>query len=103
MADEQVSTGPVDDGVSDLSLTDGAALYMAHLDAPEDDKDNEQPAESAEPATTEQESPSQEDDADADDNQPPGEDEDADPEDDKSPPISRPRSWAKEDQAEWDE
>lgn len=59
-------------------------------------------AESAEdPATAEHEL-SGEDNAAPDEDQDHGEEEDADPVEDNQPPIARPKSWAKEDQAEWD-
>lgn len=71
--------------------------------APKAEETNE-PDEDAEDGTAgEHELSDEDDDAAPDEDPAPGDDdEDVDPEEEELPPIKRPKSWGKEDQAEWD-
>src|SRR5690348_12636323 len=90
-----------------FSSPDEAARYWISArnqrdEQPTDDGNDDLTADGADEATAEQEL-SGEDNAAPDEDQAHGEDEGADPEAEELPPIERPKSWAKEDQAEWDE
>ncbi len=91
-----------------FSSPDEAARYWISArnqrdEQPTDDGgDEDLTADGADEATTEQEL-SGEDNAAPDEDQAHGEDEGVDPEAEELPPIERPKSWAKEDQAEWDD
>jgi hypothetical protein len=90
-----------------FSSPDEAARYWISArnqrdEQPTDDGDDDLTADGADEATAAQEL-SGDDNAAPDEDQAHGEDEGADPEAEELPPIERPKSWAKEDQAEWDE
>lgn len=94
------SPAHADDGTSELSFSDAFALIDKSA-LPGEVEGDDPPAEATPTAPADPKSPPQGDDAGTDENQPPGEDEEADPDADKQPPIERPRSWSKDDEADW--
>ncbi|WP_315731648.1 MULTISPECIES: hypothetical protein [unclassified Bradyrhizobium] len=82
-----------------FSSPDEAARFWTQAQVEQPAQEENSSAESAEPATAEHESADEADTAPLE--EAPGETEGSDPEAEQLPPVERPRSWSKDDDADW--